>query len=148
MIFWILTPVPPRTGVPFFLVRFLVFGFWGVSTCRRESGRHALPGKGVREQRSYNPSGREGDGCTLVSAGGGGGGGGGAASKTVGLGPGCAWGGLVVRAGVCARGWVGWQGTTGSAVCHGTASCPNMFHPKAVPTWSWGLVRAAGGGPV
>ena len=57
-------------------------------------------------------------------------------------------GGAVVRVGVCVRGWVGWQSTTGSAVCHGTAPCPNMFHPKAVLTWRRGLVCAAGGGSV
>ena len=70
------------------------FGFWFLG---RESGQHALPGKGAREQRSHDPSGREGDGCTL---GGGGGGGGCLENRRVGVG---LWmgGGGRARGGVC-----------------------------------------------
>ena len=123
------------------------FGFWFLGRPARAGGKVADTLSLGRAQgssaRTTPLAGRATDARWFLRGGGGGG-----CLETVGLGSGCAWGGLVVRVGVCARGWVGRQGTTGSAVCHGTAPCPNMFHPKAVPSWSRGLERAAGVGSV
>ena len=126
----------------------VLFGFWFLGCPARAGGKVADTLSLGRAQgssaRTTPLAGRATDARWFL------GGGGGAASKTVGLGSGCALGGggAVVRVGVCARGWVGRQGTTGPAVCHSAAPCPNMFHPKAVPSWSRGLVRAAGVGSV